>query len=482
LRESARARVAAVTASALVLLAGLVVTTGSRAQRVAAGEPLTVVLGEPSGLTSMARLDGRRTNLSRDLLPTASLRMIWSRQTRPMTHAPLVAADGTVIVLSTDGELEFINPDGTTQGHAQMGPGPMSDPVLLPDGVLVAANSAGDVVGVRPYGLQAQVAFRSHVVEPGSSAGIEEVAANVAFQLRGQRRGRTVRHRPPAIENGMRISALPLDDGGLALAWGRELLCLDAEGVVRTRATSSVAPASALLAVDRGGSPSAAFVTETGEVYEWALAGGADPVRARGSFGGGVEGNVLVEDERHLLGIVRGTRLVSLDLVTGVAETRATAGIGGLFTDAFALAAPPPRSSGAVLVQEIALSGTHVVSIDREGHATPFAVLLSSQGMLSLPDAGAGSLPPTGTMLFVDPAGNVAYGAVDGHVGVASMTTKHELGSLPCGAPGAGMTGTAFGQGARVAMPFAGMVPAGPGAFVVACETGIVSLVRGVVE
>lgn len=203
------------------------------------------------------------------------------------------------------------------------------------------------------------------------------------------------------------------------------------------------------------------------------LGGATDSVRVRGLFGGSVDAAIAALDDRHLLAVVDGARLVSLDLATGDTETRATA-TGGVFTGAFALAPAP----GLALLQEMTLSGTQVLAVDREGHATAFAVPLTTLGARGFADAGSAlQAVPTHTELLADPVGRVAYATVDGHVGVASATTKVELGFLPCGPPLS--ASAAYVQRIRPSAGFAGLVPAGPGAFVVACETGKVSFIRG---
>ena len=148
----------------------------------------------------------------------------------------------------------------------------------------------------------------------------------------------------------------------------------------------------------------------------------------------------------------------------------------------------PSRSgeeSGAVgptataFLQEVTLGGIRVLAVDHEGHAVPFPLMLAPQGALGLPDGGGpGAVGPTQTMLLADPAGRVAYATVDGHAGVLTPTAKVELGRSPCSASLAAQTG-GYGAQARLAAGFAGLVPAGPRAFVVACESGEVLLVRG---
>jgi hypothetical protein len=469
--RSALARAVLTTAAVTIALGAASV---SRAQRVAVGRPLTLLVGSPSGEAVTERLDVARTNSSRSLLPTGSFRVIWSRTAHPTTHPPLVLGDGTVVVVGTEGDAVFFNPDGTDRARVSVGPGPTSAPTLLSDGTLVTVNGAGEAVGLRDGAL----AFRAQAVEPSARTTVADERprpsphvrpAMPRWPLGSNPPGRhpPTDSRDPAISTHARV--LPLDDGGFVVALDHELVCLDAQGAIRSRATAPATAASPLLAAAQG----VAFVSDGGAAYSWDLRPSADPVRLRGSFGGVVDGAVAALDDRHLLAVVDGARLVSLDLITGDTESRATA-TGGAFTGAFALTPAP----GMALLQEATLSGTRVLAVDREGHATPFAIPLTTVGSHVGTDAGSPlQTVPTRTELFADPTGAVAYATVDGHVGVASATTKVELGFLPCGAPQS--PSAAYVQRIRQSAGFAGLVPAGPHAFVVACESGKVSLIRG---
>jgi hypothetical protein len=468
-------------ASALFAVAALGLSSRSSAQRATQGGPLTVVVGEPAGEAFTERLDGRRANASRALLPTSSLRIRWTRPTRPTIHPPVITRDGHVIVVGNQGDTVVLNPDGTDRAHMQLGPGPMSSPAVLTDGTLVVVNGAGDAIGVR----RGELAFRTEVAEPsgpseGESGRTVTIRSSISSsRLRGgsrTQRTTVVDHDPDA---STRAWLLPMDDGGFALAFDRSLVLLDSQGTMRARALSPAPIVAPLVALDH----SVAFVGENGEAFEWDLSSSPDAVRARGSFGmatPGPVGAVVATDARHLLAVVDGTRLVSLDLRTGATETRVSVPHGGL-TGTFALGSGTTLG-GAVFLEEVTLSGTRVLQADRDGQSIPFGTMLSSRGSLALGDAGGAMfLPPTDTKLFTDPSGRVAYATIDGHVGVASATAKVELGALPCGAP-LEPTPNAITQRLRPTAGFAGLVPAGPAAFVVACLGGSVSLVEGTTE
>jgi hypothetical protein len=330
-----RARANAGIAALLVALVGAT----AWGQRVQPGRGLTLIV---DSIASRGRsevptehVDDRRTNASPEPLPGAGLRIVWSRQMPAMAHPPVVARDGTIIVLGQQGEATLINHDGTDRGRVAMGPGPTSAPALLADGTLVALNAAGDLVGVRGT----SVVFRAHVAPAGEGAVVEPPRMSRPFS----RPRRSFGAEPAATA---RSSTLPLADGGLVVARGHELVSVDCEGTIRSRASSPALLAVPLVATDDG----VAFATDDGEVFEWNLRGSIDPVSARGSFGGPVDGVVVGEDARHLLAVVRGNRLVSLDLRSGVVETRASS--AGGFTDALAL------GGGVAFLQELTASGT----------------------------------------------------------------------------------------------------------------------------
>ena len=500
MRDSAGAGVAVV-----LVLAALGVAPASRAQWVHAGEPLTLVVGDHhasgdlSG-TAMDRVDARRTNAARSPLPRSALRIVWTRPTRPTRSPPLVTRDAnvlTLVVLGADGEMDFIHEDGTNDGHVQVGQGPTSPPVVLVDGTVAAVTSAWDVIGVRVRSHE--VAWRSHLVDPGVAVNVEQ---GYAYGRHGRQRVRRTSVDSMAGPS-MPTWTLALEDGGLVVTIDRQLFLVDAEGSVRSRATVPASPASYPLGISRGaGSGSVLLVSEPGEVYEWNLTSATDAVRSRGSFGGPLEGSAVAVDARHVAAVVRGAHVVSLDLVTGLAETRGSSPTMG-FTGTLALV---PGALGSLLLQEVTLTGTHVVALQPDGRATPlalssFSVPLTTLGAASLgfADAGVwgggqaggggwggggtvtGPTTPTGTQLLVDASGTAAYATIDGHVGIVTPTSKHELGSLPCGAPPAA-SNNCGGQYVRPSLGFLGLVPAGPGAFIVGCENGMVSMVKGALE
>jgi hypothetical protein len=382
--------------------------------------------------------------------------------------APLVLDDGEVVVLGGDGELFYVNPDGTERARVTLGPGPVSSLAAISDGTLVAATAAGEVFGVR----DAAIVFRARVF--GRAATRSEPAApspSTPLRPARPRLSAGARRAPPSPEaqdatatNVPRL--LPLDDGGLAVALDHELACLDAQGSVRTRGTSSDPVATPLVTTG----PGVAFASPTGEVYEWRIGAVSQPVVARGTFGSSVGASFAVLDDHHVVGVVESSRVVSLDLRTGETRTRLS-GVGRTVAGALAIA---PNTLFAMLVT--GASG-QVMALDREDHAAPFGPSITSSGGI---DAGAvGPSTPAAEVrasLLIDPTGAVAYATPDGRVGVLTTTTRVEMGTPPCGSPA---FGAPEAPRSRRASAVAAIVPAGAGAFVVACESGRVSLVRG---
>jgi hypothetical protein len=470
--SSSRRTVVGITA--VIAAAAISFASSSRAQRVPAGRALSVLVGTSGGEAITDRLDGHRTNRSSTALPARALRVIWSQHTHALLHPPLVQEDGTVIVVDEQGEAFFFNADGTEHAKVALGPGPMSAPALLADGTLVAANANGEVVGAR----RGAVVFRSHIVDSVPPAVLVEDAPHgrVAPRPRATIHGHLTvapRHavqRAPEreVRPALEASTLPLEDGGVVVAFGHELVVLDAQGTLRRRTSSPVSVASPLLAVG----DAVAFVADNGDAYTWSLRDSTEAPRAHGSFGAALDGAIAAFDDRHLVAVVEGARVVVLDLVTTTTETR-LGSTRGAFTGTFAVGPEP----GSVLLEEMTLTGTRVLAVDKDGQASPFATFLTSIGIQPVPDAGAAPSTPTHTMLLADPSGAVAYGTVDGHIGVATPTSKIELGTLLCGATPT-LSLNPLRQGDRFSAGFAGLVPAGPRAFVVACTDGLVALVK----
>jgi hypothetical protein len=181
-----------------------------------------------------------------------------------------------------------------------------------------------------------------------------------------------------------------------------------------------------------------------------------------------------------LIGIVENTRLVTVDLIHGIATVSAVAG------DASALLGPPSVAGGTAFALEIAPTSTRILAVDSRGRVNrlpvaTFAPILEADGTV------VPVLAPTRTVTLVDESGTVAFGAPGGRVGVASVGGMSELGEVLCGRgasppPPSSATPALGGHpgkaGSRPSAGFAGMASAGPHAFLVACENGTVLEVR----
>ena len=419
-----RARAVAIACGALVV-AAVGGASHVRAQRVDPKRATTLTVGTPRGSAPAARVDGRRTGFSRTALPTGTLRVAWQKTTgASLEGAPLVDARGDVLIATGRGEVLALDPDdGIERPHAGViGAAPLGAMALLSDRTVVFATAAGDALGSRDGAFR----FRTRVGD-----------------------GRVVTERS---------GALALDDGGVAVATGTELATLDAEGHVRARA-SLEEPVSVPLIATPG---KIAAITNTGKVFLWAP--GREPVRA-GSFGGVVDGGAVLADDHTLLAIVSGQQLVELDLDRGVAAARI--GAAGLLLG-------PPAVRGDTAYVLASLPGrTFALAIDRSGQEIARVAVVTTPAPV-LPDGGAAAVvvaPHTGPL--VDAAGTLAFATPEGRIGVLTKDGALDLlGDTFC-LRAAGLQG----RGPTPPPPtaaYAGMAPAGPNAFVVACETGVV--------
>ena len=423
-----------------VAAAGTCLASLALAQRMEANEPLTLLVGTPQAVSPTERVDGRRSGFARTPLPTGTLRIAWRRSVgQAIDHAPLVTAAGDIVVFASRGEVLTLDSDGNDKGRVAAGIGPLGPGSILTDGTLATVNAAGEVVGTR--------------------GGI------VRFHTRVGDQGVLVK-----------VAPLALDDGGVAVANGGDLAILDSEGNVRARATipptgnqppeSVVWPLIAALG-------KIVAIGPTGTAYLWSP--GRDPTRA-GTFGALLNGGAALVDDHTLLAVIDSSRLVALDLVHGVAITRASAQ-NGLFLG------PPSLRGQSAYLEELTPGATLALAFDATGREA----LRQSISTFTQPSAADGGLSPLAapghTATLVDAAGTLAFGTPDGQVGIVSPSGSVDwLGELICGRGGAGSApgGTALPNhsAARASAGFAGIAPAGAGAFIVACEGGAGTLAK----
>jgi hypothetical protein len=432
-------------------------STPAVAQRIDPGRPATLVVGRSKAPSPAERVDGARRGLSPFSLPEGTLHVTWRRTVAPtIEHAPLVTEDGAILVFTGRGDLVELDADGTERRRVGVGVGPVGPGAILSDGTVVAMTTAGEAVGI----ARGAIRFRTRVSE--SAAGTPQ-----------RDRGVLVKVAPLALEDGGVIVAS--SSGPAAAPVASEIAALDAEGRVRARATLPAPIAWPLVATRSG----VACITAEGAVFTWAP--GQAPVRA-GSFAGALDGGAAARAPHTLVAVVDARRLVALDLDPMDARVLATTARG-------ALLGPPSVRGSEVHVMEVAPPQLLLQTVDASGTTSSRSLSLTPVGIDA--DGGiAGARLPVHSSTLVDAAGRVAFAGPDGHVGVVSGTASTELGEVVCarGAPPQGGPAAMFpnprpggrsGSTARPSAGFAGLVPARPNAFLVACEAGVLLEVAG---
>src|SRR5690606_8436389 len=221
-------------------------------------------------------------------------------------------------------------------------------------------------------------------------------------------------------ERNLRAAPIATDDGGVVLATISELVVLDSEGNVRSRAALPEAPGAPLVA--QGERVLATSVL--GTVFAWSP--GREVVRV-GSFGAPIDGGAALASPTTLVGVIEGNHLVALDLARGVRQTRAIAP-QGLY-----LGPPALRSGGALALLGLAPTRASVTVLDPSGGETLRAPI-STFATTPLPDGGAAPLvAPPHVGPVVDARGAIAFAAPSGQVGVVSPDGAVDtLGELIC--------------------------------------------------
>lgn len=376
--------------------------------------PGRIVVGPPRGLAPSERIDGPRSGRTSTLLPNEPVEL-WRRPVAgALELAPVLDADGNAYVALTVPEVVKVNPDGEEVWRVRTGTGgTTAPPILTSDGTLVVVTSAGTAWGVTPSGA-------------------------VRFQTAIGVRGRDASQSP-----------LALDDGGFVAAAGREIIAVDRDGAVVSRAALDDRIASPPIAHADG----VLVATERGDVFVYRA---PSAPRRLGSFGGSPRGGMVLADERTLLAVVEGRRLVALDIKTATTDVRS----GGLDPDT-QLDAPVTVTQAGV---QLATSYDGLLlGFDLRGDEV-LRVALEKQASLPGADAGAASTffggvelrpsPP----LVVDGAGRIAFARRGGKVGVVTPDGRVMVASdRLCGTP-------------------ISLSPAGPGRVLVACRDGTLFL------
>jgi hypothetical protein len=270
-------------ATALAIFGALALTAqATRATRVDPTLPTTVVVGRSSGIAPMGRIDGARRGRAHDPLPSSPV-IVW-RFKLPGGHdlVPIaVARDGSVLAASSNLPLLVqVSPAGKEQWRASTGTGPsVAGVALLNDETRLVVTSAGEAVG---YGPNGDVRFRTPI----------ELA-----------------------ERNARLRPIPLEDGGVAIGVASEVVELDGDGSLRARAHLPERLGGPLLVARSG----IVATTQAGVVYS--VRDGF--VKRLGALGGDAgEAGGSTPDGTTLFAVVDSQRIVALNLMTGIAQTR----------------------------------------------------------------------------------------------------------------------------------------------------------------
>lgn len=411
---------------AVAAVAGALVATfrDAGAQRIDPRRPSVLVVGAPGGAAPMQRVDSRRSGLSKTPLPTGTLRIAWSKTTGLTLDQPALSGpDGTLAVVSSRGDVAFIDAEGEERATIKVGAAQVGPAAITADGTVVYASSGGDVIGVRRSSPQPRFSTR----------------------IGGER--------------NVRAAPLALDDGGVVIATTSDLVVLDSEGGVRARVALPEMPGAALVAAG----DKILAVTTSGAVFGWTP--GREPVRL-GSFGAPIDGGAALTDRGTLLAVIEGNHLAEVDVARGGRSTRSIAA-QGLYLGPPAVRGGPAGPTATLL----ALTHTRgfVVTLDPGGQELLRAPIASFNAP-TLPDGGAPPLvaPPHAGPL-VDARGAIAFVATDGHAGVIGPDGAVDtLGELVCA------------KGARSGV--VGLTPFGANAFAVTCDGGVVVRVTGTPE
>jgi hypothetical protein len=392
-------------AAPLTLVGLLGALPRARAAGVDPASPLTLIVGPAPGFSPMARVDGQRRGQSAAPIPSHP-RTLWRRTVRGGLDATPVAVDarGSVVAASFHtAEIVQFSADGTEMWRRPTGLAPsISGVVLLNDGTRMAVTGAGEAIGFSPTGA---LRFRAAV---------------------------------DLLERTSRIGLLPLEEGGVALAAGAEVIALDAEGHASFRVRLPERIQGPLLATRRG----LVATTQTGTVYQ------IHPsfITSLGDLGGDPgEAGASTADGTRLLAVVDGQRVVGMNLANGVVETRwslpdhSLLGPVGLGPDGALVAS---TTAGALLwLAEAGGPPTRAAADPRP---------------MQPPDAGRTDVaaPDESPPPLSDTQGRIAWARAGGRLGIIAPDGAVKIVDEPiCASPVA-------------------LVSAGPRRLVVACRTG----------
>lgn len=424
--------------------AALPVVSAALADALDPSVPHTVTVGAPKGAAPAERVDAQRSGRMAGKLPSKP-KEVWKKTLPSGTvYPPIVDGQGNFTFALTTSLVVRWSAEGKEMWRAQLPAAAASavtvaaPPLLLSGGTVAVVSSLGELVGISPSG-----ALRyTTPLGVGTQAGLRDGA----------------------------VAPLALDDGGLAVAAGRTLLELSADGSVRARAQLDDAAVGALLPGPEG----TLVTTASGAVYSFKPPGAP---RKIGSFGGSVRKGAVRADERTLYAVVDGRRIVALDIPTGSTHTRASAGLllggfdapvavgtgGTVFTGAYAGLVLSFDASGGEKLR-VPIDPTLTLLTPDAGAPAPSASPMSPPPYPGGPGSPFGGptfptvdLRPSPPVL-VDSDGRVAFVRASGRAGIISpdgnMTLLNE----------------------RVCSRPSSVQPAGNKKIVITCEEGTVAL------
>jgi putative pyrroloquinoline-quinone binding quinoprotein len=416
--KAACAAIAFAAASAMVPLA-------ARGQGVDVERPRTLLVGHAACAAPVDRVDTARTGLARTFLPSTALHSPWRISLgMPVDHAPLIDARGQIYVVGNRGELVMVSPHGEERWRVSTAGVQAGPAALLSDDTVVFVDGAGEALGVREGILR----FRTRIGSPSAA----------------------------------RAAPLPLDDGGVVVAAGREFAALDSQGRERARIELPEASANPMIAA----MGQVVIVTTSGAVWIWPP-GAAEAIQV-GTFGTPIDGGAGLADEHTLVAVTAThAHLCAIDLARGTTTVRARSA-GDLWLG------PPAMFGSTANLTGFSAAGEQRVSVDAAGVETHVSVVANTA---SAPDGGLDSwLPLARTPPLIDASGRMAFATLDGSVAVAEGSSAmgrvevERLAHVCCPE----LTGAAKSE-----CPIAGLAPLGPDAFVAVCRSGTLVAVEG---
>jgi len=383
----------------------------TRATHVDPTQPTTIVVGPSPGIAPMAGVDGGRRGRAHHPLPYPP-RVLWRHLTRT-TLDPLalcVDARGAVLVPSANfPELVELADDGKERWRASTGGGPaVTGPVISNDGTRLLVTSAGDALGFSPTG-----------------------SLRFTTQLE-------------LSERNAHIGLLPLEDGGVAIAAGHEVVEIDGDGRLRGKTHLGERTTGNLVLMRAG----IVATTPSGNVY-LVRTGDAKPLGTLGGDPG--DPGASTPDGRRLVAVVDHQRVVAMDLASGAVELQFAVTDQSLHGPVvFGRGDAPVLTTWIGVLVTFAPSGGDVRRTPLEPR---IETLVTDAGKVDF--AALDESPPPVT----DPEGRIAFSRVGGRIGVVAPNGTVALVSGPtCGSPAA-------------------LAPAGPRRFVVACRDGSILMV-----